>query len=280
MERGQQDAGRYICDTLLMAVMVESTCAGCGQRFQVKRAVLARGLGKFCSSACMGKAWRRGAEKTCPRCGKRFWTSPSHARRIYCSLSCSGRSHPDLPQYARRRVEQACTRCGAPYEVIPSKSWIGYCSGACRLEAKRAAGLRYGATLHKPPERLWALVDRSGGPDACWPFRRPTEVGYGRLNVAGKEVYAHRVAWELTNGPIAPRTYVLHRCPGRHNRACCNPAHLYLGTYKDNARDLKRQYEEGHLSRPTRDAAGHPLKRRNPVAQFLHELYDPPGRPE
>ena len=47
-------------------------------------------------------------------------------------------------------------------------------------------------------------------------------------------VGAHRIAWELTNGPISMGLNVLHRC---NVAACVRPTHLYLGTQRENTRD-------------------------------------------
>jgi hypothetical protein len=88
-------------------------------------------------------------------------------------------------------------------------------------------------------ERFWAKVDRSGGPDACWPWtgalHRHDRPGYGRVNGGdGTSRYAHRLSWELHFGPIPEGLQVLHYCD---NPPCVNPAHLWLGTNQDNRTD-------------------------------------------
>ena len=63
--------------------------------------------------------------------------------------------------------------------------------------------------------------------------------GYGRLSSrmgrAGTWESAHRVAWELAHGPMPRGLCVLHKCD---NPLCVAVDHLFLGTKKDNTRDM------------------------------------------
>jgi len=120
-------------------------------------------------------------------------------------------------------------------------------------------------------DRFIRRVDRSGGPEACWPWGGgKIRTGYGHLKVKGRTVLAHRVAYEVWAGPIPEGKHVLHNCPGGDNPACCNPAHLWLGTQADNMKDMSRKGRvrgaaalkgEAHHSARINDAAARELIR-------------------
>ena len=64
--------------------------------------------------------------------------------------------------------------------------------------------------------------------------------GYGRL----RRNLAHRVAYEQSRATaVLPDKMVLHLC---HRPFCVQPAHLYVGTAKDNAEDRAAIFSEMH----------------------------------
>ena len=90
-------------------------------------------------------------------------------------------------------------------------------------------------------ERFWSKVDKSGGPDACWPWTGCVgDNGYGQFWDGARIVKAHRFAAEVGREPID----VDHTC---HNgggckggktcahRRCTNPSHLEAVTHQVNA---------------------------------------------
>lgn len=88
------------------------------------------------------------------------------------------------------------------------------------------------------PTRFWRQVEQRSEVE-CWPWTGASRLkGYGYIGVGGREsgkMLSNRAAWTLTHGPIPEGQVVRHSC---HNRLCCNPAHLQLGTLADNVADM------------------------------------------
>lgn len=91
-------------------------------------------------------------------------------------------------------------------------------------------------------ERFNKYVDKSGGPDACWPWTAAKRgpMGYGGFTIGSlkdgskRRETAHRVAYLLQFGAIPKGKSILHHCD---NPPCVNPKHLYAGTATENVRD-------------------------------------------
>jgi hypothetical protein len=73
----------------------------------------------------------------------------------------------------------------------------------------------------------------------CWIWMAAVGVrDYGQIKVDGRAMRAHRASWVAHNGPIPDGLHVLHKCDVT---SCVNPDHLFLGTHKENMRDMLRR---------------------------------------
>src|SRR6185312_12082833 len=72
----------------------------------------------------------------------------------------------------------------------------------------------------------------------CWIWMGGLRNGYGLIKERGVKHYAHRLSWRIYFGEIPPNAEVCHRCDVK---ACVNPAHLFVGSHRDNMLDAWRK---------------------------------------
>lgn len=101
--------------------------------------------------------------------------------------------------------------------------------------------------------RFWRKVDRSGD---CWLWTASRAAGYGYFSVCidghVTGTYAHRISYMLEHGEVPDDLQVCHDCDEHYPigdltyRLCVNPAHLFVGTAKENSRDAHNKGRVRH----------------------------------
>ncbi len=173
-----------------------------------------------------------------------------------------------------------CACCGQPITVggpgrryLPGHAWNS--ARAINPESFSPADL----------DRYWSFV-RLADNGQCWEWTGPRQNGYGSIRLGRRnasKLFAHRVMWALTHGPLPGIVEILHRCAttGLGPR-CVRPAHLFEGDHSVNALDAaangtlcRRLSASQVLELRSLHAAGRSMKslaRQFGVARYTVEL--------
>ncbi len=216
---------------------VECICEVCKKSFLVKASHAKRRHVRFCSMVCR-KSTR--IKCVCESCGSEFFVIPGRFKlgaTKFCSEACR---YP-------AKVELHCEVCGSSFLVKPSRAKRGnarFCSKKCYYKSYPTTPLSELFSRH-----IGETTDRGC---IIWNGYKNKSNGYGMTHDAeNRSTYAHRIAWELANGPIPDGLWVLHKCD---NPPCVNVEHLFLGTRQDNIDDMvskgrQRKGEDHHNSK-------------------------------
>lgn len=129
-----------------------------------------------------------------------------------------------------------CERCGCPFSfrACPSNISLGrgrFCSKNCQKQWQTIPlAVRFKKYVGKP--EISGCVP--------WVGLRNAD-GYGLIGSGtknGRNLLAHRVAYEFAHGKIPDGMLILHHCD---NPPCINVKHLFLGTHADNHADMMQK---------------------------------------
>lgn len=96
----------------------------------------------------------------------------------------------------------------------------------------------------------------------CWIFGGQKSQRYSHLDFRYRRISGHHMAWMMYYGDIPRGLHVLHKCD---RTKCCNPAHLFLGTQKDNVQDSVRK---GRCIRAKGSQNGHAILTESQVSEI------------
>jgi hypothetical protein len=188
----------------------------------------------------------------CSVCNKSFQYKDHRERPRYtCSIKCHGIRISKL-----KRKKSVCRQCNMEFEFKKGEKVKYYCNIKCYGISQR---LNDDQKFEKMKSDFERYVIKNN--DGCWGWSGTlTNKGYGQIRMGSlkpNRIDAHRASWLIHNGSIADGLFVCHVCDVR---TCTAPNHLFLGTQKDNIRDmLKKGRGAGHFPK------GHIPHNKKPV---------------
>jgi hypothetical protein len=133
---------------------------------------------------------------------------------------------------------------------------------AYRICAKRAARPQFCSMacygLHHAEKSAAVFADKfwarlaPANEFGCREWTGRTYMRYGLVDLDGRPQMAHRIAYHLSTGQEPGELSVCHACD---NPPCCEPAHLWLGTHKENMVDMAAK---GRTNAPSFLGESHP----------------------
>lgn len=128
---------------------------------------------------------------------------------------------------------KVCEKCEASFALNTSPANIKkrkYCSRKCTADAFRDAVPSWEVAMRTRLAERQIVRD-----NGCIDYTGQSWGVYGQLEYRRVTYLAHRAAWQLQHGEIAKGLMVCHSCD---NPKCINIDHLFIGTGKDNTRDM------------------------------------------
>lgn len=200
-------------------------------------------------------------KKKCIHCGKTFNAVKSRVKA--CSIICAG-----LAKRTREIFSKKCQICSSSYTTYRQESKV--CGVKCRpllflkppktcpmcfkefkSQSRHCSSKCYGSSMKGTiKQKLWDNLNNQQkiehlrqhfdsrvikNAEGCWGYKGGKSKKYGSIQFDNKSIPMHRASWIIHKGPIPDGMLICHTCD---NPPCTNPKHLFIGTHKDNVRDM------------------------------------------
>lgn len=97
----------------------------------------------------------------------------------------------------------------------------------------------FGSLRVRRPDPITKIFMKTTITDDCWLYNGSTgKDGYARFRYDGKYKVVHRFIYETFYGPLKKEQLCCHKCDVRN---CINPAHIFIGSSKDNLQDMVKK---------------------------------------